>query len=249
MKATIDIEALLVWAYRNQCVDRMAGQMDAVYRGEGPTMRSASSVLANQIALGCRVDSQPRQVAFLGAKAPDDALVVHDAVLALGDVFVELGARDYTLWDHSLAEREGASIDDCAAGGWLLTRPDAAPARLERIVLTVELIRHAKAADRPDVYADWSIWGDGRLHHKETRGADRGLGVAVRDVLRARAVYGAWRLAMLVLAADLREALTKWEPMAPAVPESPWEVSGVIPRRVEKRGVSVHAQPIDIVVE
>lgn len=226
VKATIDIEDLLVWAYRDQCVDRMVGQMDAAMDARPPCMPSVSAIMARHAALGCRVDSQPMQVAFLGAKAPDDALIVHDAVLALDDAFVEIEGKDTWLWDRALVAECGFDLEETVTGP-MLVRQDGSRAALDRIVVSAEIIRHAKGAMRPDVYAEWSVGADGRVRDKVTRlrGADQGIGVTLKDVQRARARYAVWRMALMVVANDLREALARWEPTSPAAPESPWVVS------------------------
>lgn len=79
----VDIEALVEWAYRLQCVDRVAGLMSVAAGFHGPTMRSSTEVMVAFAALGVRVDSSPGYVAAMGATADDDALMIHDAVLRL----------------------------------------------------------------------------------------------------------------------------------------------------------------------
>lgn len=76
----VDIEALVDWAYRVQCVDRVVG---LVRSRTLPVMRSSTDVMVSFAALGVRVDSSPRFVAAMGATAQDDALVIHDAVMRL----------------------------------------------------------------------------------------------------------------------------------------------------------------------
>ena len=67
MKQTIDIEDLLIWAYRDQCVDRVERAIRGV--AAGPKLGSGGSVWE----LGTRVDTSGAHAADLGAKAPDDA--------------------------------------------------------------------------------------------------------------------------------------------------------------------------------
>lgn len=233
-KVSVDIEDLLVWAYRDQCVDRMARQMSAVVGGRPPGMPSLSAIMVGQIALGCRVDSSPRHTALLGATAPDDALIVHDAVLALDDAYVEIdGARSW-LWDRAHAASEGCVIEDGVAGS-VLRRPGGGLAGLDRIVTSVEIIRHARGAMRPECYAGWRLHHDGKVRHERSRGIDT-PGVTVRDIVRARAVYGLWRMALMVLAADLKGVLERWEAIGPAVADSPWVISRGRPKG-EKQGV------------
>ena len=76
----VDIEALVDWAYRVQCVDRVVGLVHS--RGL-PGMRSSTDVMVSFAALGVKVDSSPRFVAAMGATAQDDAFVIHDAVMRL----------------------------------------------------------------------------------------------------------------------------------------------------------------------
>lgn len=83
MAEGVDIEALVGWAYRVQCVDRMAGLMDVAWGEAGPSFRSATHAMLDFAALGVRVDSSPGFVVAMGATAQDDALVIHDAVLRL----------------------------------------------------------------------------------------------------------------------------------------------------------------------
>lgn len=79
----VDIEALVDWAYRVQCVDRMAGLMSVASGQARPSFRSATHAMLDFAALGVRVDSSPGYVAAMGATAQDDALMIHDAVLSL----------------------------------------------------------------------------------------------------------------------------------------------------------------------
>ena len=83
MADAVDIEALVSWAYRVQCVDRMAGLMDVAWGEAGPSFRSATHAMLDFAALGVRVDSSPGFVVAMGATAQDDALVIHAAVLRL----------------------------------------------------------------------------------------------------------------------------------------------------------------------
>lgn len=83
MKRQIDIEHLLIWAYRDQCADRVAALQDAATGLGAPRARSATDVMMAIAELGTRVSSSPRHVVELGARADADALAVHDAVLDL----------------------------------------------------------------------------------------------------------------------------------------------------------------------
>lgn len=76
----VDIEALVEWAYRRQCVDRVVRMMS---HRSTPPMCSPTDVMVRFAALGVRVDASPSYVSAMGASAQDDAFVIHDAVLAL----------------------------------------------------------------------------------------------------------------------------------------------------------------------
>lgn len=79
----VDIEALVEWAYRVQCIDRTAGLMSIAAGLVGPSARSATEVMVRYAELGVRVDASPLHVTAMGANADDDALLIHDAVLRL----------------------------------------------------------------------------------------------------------------------------------------------------------------------
>lgn len=115
----VDIEALVGWAYRVQCVDRMAGLLAVAAGRVVPGMRSASDTMAEFMVLGCRVDSSPRYVAAMGAVAQDDALTIHDAVLrlpaeAMALVVAHARSGSRPPWHSVEAERLVADTD---AGG------------------------------------------------------------------------------------------------------------------------------------
>jgi len=79
----VDIEALVEWAYRVQCIDRTVGLMSVAVGLAGPSTRSATAVMVRYAELGARVDASPLHVTAMGASADDDALTIHDAVLRL----------------------------------------------------------------------------------------------------------------------------------------------------------------------
>lgn len=76
----VDIEALVDWAYRVQCVDRVVG---AVNRRGPSGMRSGTNVMVTVAVLGTKIDRSPAFLADMGATAQDDAFVIHDAVMRL----------------------------------------------------------------------------------------------------------------------------------------------------------------------
>jgi hypothetical protein len=213
----IDIEQLLVWAYRDQQVDRMAGQMLAAISGPrtGGGLASSQSIWA----LGTRVDASGGMLAAIGATAPDDALVLHDAVLALGDMWIEIDGREVAVWSRAEIEAEpGWSLRETARG-WIIRRPDAraidmiGEVPVSRSVVTPLVVLHARAASRPETFADW------QRPRGRPSAADR---VREAEVVRARAVYCVWREALACLAETLQESLSDHEVTGPAASEEPW---------------------------
>ncbi len=156
MKQTIDIENLLIWAYRDQCVDR---QM-ASFTPRGPSSSVAGS-LGQYVALGTRVDNSGFAARALGVRLPDDALVVHDSVLSLGDMWVEwVSAREVQIWDKATAAAAGQVIERMG-GDWFRVPSYSSgpvaplPVRLEQASTVALLIVNAKNGGRPECHAGW----------------------------------------------------------------------------------------------
>lgn len=79
MARAMDVEDLLIWAFRDQKIEHVANAM----RPRGPGGSNASS-LGELLALGCRVDTSSAGASFLGgAQCHEDAAVMYDAVMAL----------------------------------------------------------------------------------------------------------------------------------------------------------------------
>lgn len=78
MPAAIDVEDLVVWAFRDQ-------KIEAVARGlrPGTPTWSADSSLAEVLALGTRVDTTSAGARFVAIHCKEDAAVVFDAAMAL----------------------------------------------------------------------------------------------------------------------------------------------------------------------
>lgn len=227
-KETLDIEKVVEWAYRVQCVDRQIGGLD-----DAPLQVSISNGLGEYVRLGTRVDNSGAATRALGLRLPSDAAIIHDAVLALGDVYLEWRARDVVeVWD----------TERLAAGGMMLRWdggptmvpvyepggvPDAVPVPLEALSSTVLIILNARTGSQPEWHPDWrpgSRAADGE--------PDR------REVMHARATYLAWRLALCRLADRLCGALADFDVTAPEAPEAPWKahrpniVEDIAPRKV-----------------
>ncbi|SCM73407.1 hypothetical protein KL86PLE_110055 [uncultured Pleomorphomonas sp.] len=218
-KETIDVEKVVEWAYRVQCVDRQVGGLtDTVYEV------SISGGLGEYVRLGTRVDNSGAATKALGLRLPDDAAIVHDAVLALGDAFLEWRARDTVeLWDARLAADRGMVLLRSKSG--LMIAPayepeETAPVPLETISTSVLIILNGRAGNRPEWHPDW------RPGSRASEGEpDR------REVMHARAVYLAWRLGLCRLAEALAGRLADFDVVGPEAPEAPWKVRR--PRIVE----------------
>jgi len=78
MAKAVDVEDLVVWAFRNQKIEAVArGMMPAL-----PTWSSDSS-LAEVLALGTKVDTTSAGSRFVALHCKEDAAVIFDAVMAL----------------------------------------------------------------------------------------------------------------------------------------------------------------------
>jgi hypothetical protein len=79
MPKAVDVEDLVVWAFRDQKVEHVAKRL-------WPTQGVAGSIesgLAQVMALGCRVDTSSAGALHLAAQCHEDAAVIYDAVMAL----------------------------------------------------------------------------------------------------------------------------------------------------------------------
>ena len=246
MKQAIDIEDLLVWAYRTQCVDRMERAMRGATHGPG------WGVAGRIWELGTRIDTSGAQLAMLGATAPDDALIVHDAVLALGDMWIERDGGAVMVWEGEEIAGLGWKLRDTARG-WMLMKPDARLPELWRdcpvirSVTTAVLVTHAKVGDRPDIYEVFTRrlgrpalapYANGKAQPDDTHvvGAD--------DVVRARAVYCVWHAALVALQAELDGLLSGFAVTGPAADESPWECQARRVLEVSVAGKEIGVKPL-----
>jgi len=78
MAKAMDVEGLVIWAFRDQ-------KIEAVARGMMPSMPtwSADSSLAQVLALGTKVDTTSAGSRFVALHCKEDAAVIFDAVFAL----------------------------------------------------------------------------------------------------------------------------------------------------------------------
>lgn len=77
-----DIEDLLVWAFRDQRVERYAATLRGAALGPSGSMESG---IGQILALGTKVDTTAAGAKWLGARCHDDAVTLYDAVMALPD--------------------------------------------------------------------------------------------------------------------------------------------------------------------
>lgn len=210
-RETIDVEKVVEWAYRIQCVDRQLGGM-----GDAPHEVSISNGLGEYVRLGTRVDNSGAATKALGLRLPGDASIVHDAVLALGDVYLEWRARDVVeVWDAQRASEHGMVILRDKAG--LSIAPayepvETSPRPLETVSTAVLVILNGRTGSRPEWHPDWrpgSRASDGE--------PDR------REVMHARAIYLAWRMALTRLADRLGRSLSDFDVTGPEAPDAPWK--------------------------
>jgi hypothetical protein len=229
MKEQIDIERLLEWAYREHCIDRQVSLLKPV----GPS-KSVSGNLGQYVELGTRVDNSGAALKAQGLRLPEDAMIVHDAVLSTGEMWIEWKRDDeVVIWDRASAVGASQQIEK-VAGQWL-RRPITPNGRVASFGVVVEqaatvalLIIHAKNAARPEWFEGWSA-REGRPA-RDTLPTDRRGRVrkrseiaSIESVMHGRAVYAVWRAALALLAIELDGALQRWTVTGPAAPESPWD--------------------------
>jgi hypothetical protein len=228
MKEQIDIEHLLDWAYRVQCVDKQV----SVLKPRGPSS-SASGSLGQYAELGTKVDNSGAALKALGMKVADDAMIVHDAVLSAGEMWIEWKRDDEVeIWDRERATAAGQEIGK-HDGQWLRRpitpngRVAAFGIRLEQAATVALLITNAKNATGPDWHEGWSA-PEGRAANdslpvdRRGRLRKRTEAASVEEVMHGRAIYAVWRAALALVAIDLAGALRRYDVIGPAAPEHPW---------------------------
>lgn len=229
MKETIDIEALLEWAYRQQCVDKQV----AVLAPRGPST-SISGNLGQYVALGTRVDNSSPATRALGIKVADDAMIVHDAVLSAGEMWIEWKRDDEVeIWDRERAAAAGQAIEK-VNGDWLRRpicpngRVAAFGVRVEQAATVALLIVNAKSGSRPEWFEGWAA-PEGRAANDSLptdrwgRRRKRSQSASIEDVMHGRAIYAVWRAALALLAIELDGALARYQVIGPCAPVSPWD--------------------------
>ena len=208
-KQEMDIEALLHWAYAKQCVDKVAATQ---FTPRGPSGDANGAALAF-MQLGCRVDSSGAAARVMGARAADDAMMLHDAVLGLEEIWLDDEAG---VWTRERAEGAGFEIARHQRAWWMVGQGLKVPLHPAGVMALV--IIHAKNGTRPEFHPDW--------RPRRGRRADR-YGYACQPlsanmVAMHRAEYTVWRAALVYLAEVLKDGLAKHAPLPPQAPEAPW---------------------------
>ncbi len=79
MPKAMDVEDLVVWAFRDQKIEAVAARL----AGPSGLQASPESSLAQIMALGCRVQTSSAGSMHMAVQCHEDAAVIYDAVMAL----------------------------------------------------------------------------------------------------------------------------------------------------------------------
>lgn len=218
-KAIIDVEDLLVWAYRDQRIDRMI-----MAKEKAPTELSS-------YAAGFGAFRMMAELGFIIASTGDssmtdaiaeDAQRINAAVLSLSDMFLEVDAEGVRVWDRQDEEAEGFRIRQTARG-YEVRRPDGFVRPVTQAVTSILLILHARNATRPECHLGWLPGRPTRIDARGRRVVDHDAAeITADEVSEARAQYHVWRTALIALAASLEDRLELFTVTGPRAPEAPW---------------------------
>lgn len=237
-KMAMPIDDLLVWAYRDQKAHRMAGG----FSPRGPSA-SLAGPIGQMIELGCKVQGASFAAMALSDRTPDDAVIIHDAVLRLTDVWSEWRDGEVILWDHAGAAAVGCRIEPKGEVATIRCFDrdgvETGSAEAQSLGLRATIILAGENDLPPDWHPGWAPGRGSRAKDRavvDARGRLRkGVGeISAQQVNVARAAYGAWHAALTVLAGDLAGLLAGFEPEPPRAPPAPWESAdarGGEPRR------------------
>ena len=233
MKQDIDIERLLVWAYRDQKADKLA---QTRFTPSGPNA-SLTSAIGELMQLGCRVDKPSRAEIVLGAEsiraAMPDLEVIDRAVMSLDEHWIDEAGQ---VWPREAVQRR--------AGNACVVVLDGIEYPVTQACVSVQVILSARQDTPPEWHPEWRE-PRGRPAHDDAASDRRGRKRAVYDgptaaeVCHARAIYATWHAALCVLAHELGESLAAWRPLAPRAAQSPWHSARYLPKYNE-------AQPHEI---
>ena len=191
----MDIEAMLIWAYRDQRADLLFGRgvwlFDVERRAAGLPVQSisgdGSAVIERGALLGCRIDGGGPAAM---QRIHTDAEAVHEEVLALG------------------SRIERAAVVESAKTG---ERPDWMPGA--RAYMEPVLVASGKRAGEPV-----------RLYDKNRGwiGCRVTVGLSQELIDTRRAFYESWHGALVKLAGRLDGRLLKHQVAGPRAPARPW---------------------------
>lgn len=234
VRETIDIEALLVRAYREKAVDRLGMGDERSERALGRLIGMGAPGFNTTSLPGSRVDTSSfaarrasrerelmAQLRFVG----DPLIRLHDAVLALPDFFVETtGDLDFVVWDGETAAQMGHVVTVEPYGRRATIQAGEEPARLVRqIVATNLVIQWGRSGVRVDpspvvAHRGRAIYD----HRKQVTGYEPAFETPLDVVRDERADYAVWRAAVDMLAMDCRVILADLDVQRPAAPVCPW---------------------------
>jgi hypothetical protein len=235
-KETIDIEALLVRAYRQYQVDRATPEK---ILGLVVPMLAAESnymIVARHLAYGTSIDTSPAGANILGrakdaAAVPEDLFAVHDAVLALDDYWIERARDVCMVWDRETAARTNIEIFCTKDGDWFARakawgegQPEPQARRLQQVSTSVMVILNARAGTRPSV-EELEIVDQRPIYRgsrKEPVGYEPVYAISPEMIAIQKAEYQTWHCALTLLAAQLCD-LDGFLVTGPAAALAPWD--------------------------
>lgn len=230
-KEKIDIEALLVKAYREWRIDRYNPGSTARHM---PAARVSPSEAVRRIGeLGTLVQTSGLMETPITAIVPDgytDMIAVHDAVLRLNDFYAEFQSETrLRLWTSEDAGMEDGRIDAVGTGAhreFSLRLPNRAPRSVRPLTAATLIIAHARSATQPDCFLDWRPRrGPRAMNTIDACGRPRlNIGVDAREVALARASYQVWWTSLASLVTDLANVLADFEVAGPIADPTPWMV-------------------------
>ncbi len=222
-KQQINIEALLVLAYRDKQIDRW--RKNGAVR-LGPAQEGSPSETMRRIGeLGTMVQTSgpvERPITTVITEEYADLLTVHDAVLRLEDYYAEFQTESrIRLWTPDAAIEAGGSITATGTGGhreFQLVLPNRKPRSLRPISALALVIMHARGASRPFCLSKWS----------PRRGRKTMAGIIVaRVVAGARASYQVWLMSLERLANELNGVLEIYDAEGPQADSEPWQIEDI----------------------
>lgn len=240
-RETIDIEALIVRAYREKAVHRHR-RVGALALGLTEPKALGGGFSAEErvdtSSFSARAAARTRELQAQLAAAPDVLLDLHAAVLDVPDFYIErTGGLDFVVWDVETAARLGHRIEVDAGKGASIVKierrggrgrgrdfslPVDAPRRLTALTTSTIVILHGQHGDRPyvpDVVVQ-RMRPVYRGRHKEAIDYVPVYETGAQEMVEARATYAVWHAALGILASAMAGA-AEVEVTAPAVPAEP----------------------------